>query len=259
MQTSLSEISAVQEFWKENGYYLAKGVFAPAHVRDLETEFDRIVTQLFSSNEDVNATWTGPEMDRIGAAGTAVTHTHNVQKYSSVWLGALLDPRFLAVAETILGPDIVLHHSKLFQKPSENGSPFPMHQDWEYFPSERDSMLAAIIHVSDATDETGCLRVYPGSHKLGRVGGSQGQSESQILQQYPIENATVLEAEAGDVLFFHYFTIHGSMPNRSSGVRKTVLVQMYSGQDCIEEGNQHPDEKLVLRGWNHRMTRSKAG
>lgn len=248
----------VRSFFEENGYYLAKGVFSKLEVSELEAEFDRIVRQLVASNEDLNARWSGPEMDRIGAAGTVVLHTHNVQQYSAAWSRALLHHRFLEVAESILGPDIVLHHTKLFQKPGEKGAPFPMHQDWEYFPTIKDTMMAGIIHVSSAMDEMGCLRVYPGTHKLGRVAGSTGNTESEMLQNYPLEGATPLEAEPGDVVFFHYFTIHGSMPNRSQAVRKTVLVQLHSGDDRVEDGVGHPNERLVLKGWNHHASRSSA-
>ncbi len=159
----------------------------------------------------------GQEMKRIqGEQDAMIIHTHNVQQFSRVWLNAMLHEKFLDVASEILGEDIILHHSKLFQKPSEKGSPFPMHQDWSYFPTIKDTMMAGIIHVSDATDEMGCLRVYEGSHKLGRILGSGGQNESDVLEKHPIEGAKVMEAEAGDVLFFNYFTLHGSMPNRSS-------------------------------------------
>lgn len=250
-----AQTHSIGEQFARDGFYLAKGVFTPAEVAELEAEFDRIVSQLLASGEELNARWSGPEMERIGAAGTVVLHTHNVQQYSAAWLKAFLNPRFLDVAEAILGPDIVLHHSKLFQKPPETGAPFPMHQDWEYFPSVMDTMIAGIVHVSEATDEMGCLRVYPGSHRVGRVGGSSGQSESEWLAKHPIEGATPLEAEPGDVALFHYFTLHGSLPNRSPKTRKTVLAQLHSGQDEIEAGNQHPNEKLVLRGWNHRARR----
>jgi ectoine hydroxylase-related dioxygenase (phytanoyl-CoA dioxygenase family) len=243
----------------EKGYYLARNVFSPNEVRDMETDFDKIVDQILGSGEHTNATWSGPEMDRIAQKNAVVLHTHNVQQYSAQWLAALLHPKFLGVAKDILGPNVVLHHSKLFQKPAEEGAPFPMHQDWTYFPTEKDTMLAAIIHVSRADDEMGCLRVYPGSHRLGRVADSSGQVDSEVLRNYPIENATPLEAEPGDVVFFHYFTLHGSMPNRSKETRKTVLVQMHAGNDRVEEGNSHPNERLVLSGWNSFATRGNAG
>lgn len=248
----------IKDFFDKNGYYLARGVFAPEEVRDLETDFDRIVAQLQGGGE-ANARWGGEEMKRLDSGNSVIIHTHNVQSYSARWLAALQHPKFLDVASAILGPDVILHHSKLFQKPPENGSPFPMHQDWTYFPSEKDSMIAAIIHVTNATDEMGCLRIYPGSHKLGRVEGTSGTTASELLEKYPIEGATVLEAAPGDVAFFHYFTLHGSMPNCSQATRKTVLAQMHACDDDIEErGRSHPNARLVLKGWNHRAGRAAA-
>ena len=79
-----------------------------------------------------------------------------------------------------------------------------------------------------------------------------------MTKEYPIEGSTPVEVKAGDVVFFSYFTVHGSLPNRSSKVRKSVLVQMHAGDDEIEEGNRHPNSRLALRGFNHRMTREKA-
>lgn len=251
-------MSDLRERFDRDGFALVEGVFSPDEVAELEADFDRIVRQLLASEEEIDARWSGPEMDRIGAAGTVVLHTHNVQQYSATWLRALLHPRFLDAAEALLGPDIVLHHTKLFQKPAEFGAPFPMHQDWNYFPTEKDTMIAGIVHVSDTTDAMGCLRVYPGTHRLGRIEGTSGNIESEMLAHHPIEGATPVEAKAGDVLFFHYCLVHGSMPNRSDRTRKTVLVQMHAGDDRVEAGVGHPDERLVLRGWNSRMTRERA-
>lgn len=243
--------------FQRDGYYLAKGVFDPGEVAALEADFDRIVNQLVNTGEEVNARWSGPEMESMGAAQTVALHTHNVQQYSVVWMKALLHDRLLDAAGAILGPDVVLHHTKLFQKPAELGAPFPMHQDWGYFPTLKDTMMAAIIHVSDATDDMGCLRVYPGTHKLGRLEGAMGGTE-RLLQDYPIERATPLPARAGDVLFFHYCLIHGSLPNRSDRVRKTVLVQLHAGDDSVEPGCTHPNEQLCLRGFNRHMSRDTA-
>lgn len=248
----------IQEFWAENGYYHARGVFSPSEIAELEGDFDRIVSQLRSSGEEVNARWGGAGMDALDAGESVIFHTHNVQCFSHRWLTALQKPQFLDIVEAMIGPDIVLHHSKLFQKPAENGSPFPMHQDYTYFPTERDTMMAGVIHVTNATDEMGCLRIYPGSHKLGRFQQGYYLDEEQS-RQWPIEEATLVEAEAGDVVFFHYLTLHGSMPNRSNSVRKTVLSQMHAGHDRVEpSGEGHPNARLVLRGWNWAATRSLA-
>lgn len=242
-------MSSISSFFQEQGYYRARGVFSTDEVRELESDFDRIVHQLTTSGEDINARW------KLAAPESVIFHTHNVQKYSACWLRALLHPRFLEAATGILGPNVILHHSKLFQKPAEKGASFPMHQDWPYFPTIHDTMMAGIIHISEATDEMGCLRVVPGSHKLGRLGGSDG-NDAAFAEKYPLGDAVTVEAQPGDVVFFHYFTLHGSKPNQSSRVRKTVLAQLHSGDDAVEEGNQHSNERLVLSGWNSAAKRS---
>jgi phytanoyl-CoA hydroxylase len=140
-----------------------------------------------------------------------------------------------------------------------------MHQDWRYFPTTDDRMVAAIIHLSRATADMGCIAAFPGSHRLGRMPSASGQPDYDgrdgyraFAEQFPISQATVYEADPGDVLFISCLTIHGSGPNLSPDVRKTVLVQLYAGAAQLEESD-HPVAGLVLRGWNPHATRSSAG
>ncbi|MBX3095524.1 MAG: phytanoyl-CoA dioxygenase family protein [Fimbriimonadaceae bacterium] len=253
----MSDLQHLSEQFNRDGFAVAKSVFSSEEVKVLEDEFDSIVRQLTASGEDVNARWRGEAMDKMSVSDTVVLHTHNVQYYSSKWAQALFHPHFLAAATAILGPDIVLHHTKLFQKPAENGAPFPMHQDWSYFPSRGDTMVAAIIHVSQATDEMGCLRVVPGTHRLGRLNESSG-SDISMADRFPLVDAVPLEARPGDVVFFSYLTVHGSMPNRSDQIRKTVLVQMHAGDDELENSAGHPYDRWVLAGRNPHMKRGAA-
>src|SRR5688500_9844643 len=116
--------SLVSRDFQENGFHVARAVFSKEEIAELEIEFDRIIGQLTAAGEHTNATWTGPEMDRISHEKAVVLHTHNVQQYSAKWLGAFTNPKFLKVINDILGDDVVLHHSKLFQKPAEMGAPF---------------------------------------------------------------------------------------------------------------------------------------
>src|SRR5665213_497275 len=128
-------MNEIHDFYEKNGYYVARGLFSPAELQPLERDFDRIVAQLMSNREEANARWEGPEMDRLGAGKTVVLHTHNVQQFSGAWMQAMMHEKFLDATQSLIGPDIILHHSKLFQKPAEKGAPFPMHQDWTYFPT----------------------------------------------------------------------------------------------------------------------------
>ena len=250
----------IAEVFGRDGYYLARGIYSETTLRELEEDFDRVVTQLKRSGQNINARWRGESVDALDGGASTVIHTHNIQRYSARWLRALQDQRLLEVVQAILGPDVILHHTKLFQKPPLAGSPFPVHQDWWYFPTRHDTMIAAVIFLSDADDRTGGFRIYPGSHKLGRMQQSSGLQASESLRRYPLEGATPIEAHRGDILFFSYFTLHGSSSNRSERIRKTVLLQMYSGADCVLDNPlvNHVNEQLVLAGWNHHMTRDLA-
>ena len=113
------DAAAIRMQFTRDGVYLARGLFDTATVSELESDFDRIVDQLTASNEDIDATW--PTADRRSDRSQVVLHSHNVQNYSPAWLRAMLDPRFLDVAEAILGPDIVLHHTSCSRSPTAQG------------------------------------------------------------------------------------------------------------------------------------------
>jgi len=272
MKVAVDPTSGIRNFFEDNGYYLARGVYGEESLQLMQRDFDRIVAQLEESGERINARWSSDSTDQLDGGASVVIHTHNVQRYSARWLEAFQDRQFLDTAEQILGPDIVLHHTKLFLKPPREGAPFPMHQDWSYFPTRYDSMVAGIIFLSDADSESGGVCVYPGSHKFGRLQGSAGRElagredssdsgNSDFSGRYPLEKSQPIDAKRGDVLFFSCLTLHGSTPNRSDRHRKTVLVQLHSGSDYVldrEGGHEHVNERLTLRGWNHHMSRDRA-
>ena len=238
-------MNEIHTFFEENGYYLAKGVFSPDEVAQLDTEFDRVLQQL------------GERDNSDTSNSNGVIKKLNVQQYSGLWMATLLHEKFLDIVEQLIGPDIVLNHTTLFEKRATTApTPFNMHQDWSYLTTRMNTMIGGMIHVGEATEEMGCLRVYPGSHKSGRVEGSTAR-DAEFHKQFPLEGATAIEAEPGDVTFFDYFIVHGSMSNRSEKPRKVVIARMFSGRDQKEDIYQFC-ENLVLRGWNYHTTSATA-
>ena len=253
--------AAVAAFYQEHGYYIGQGLVDPTTLGVLEHDFDRIAEQIQAGGANANARWdhettTAIDNDR----STVVIHTHQVQKFSAAWAQWLFDHRYLDVVESLIGPDIIMHHTKLFLKPAGRGAAFPPHQDYGYFRTITHSMMAAVVYLSESNESNGCVRVWPGSHKLGPIDPleSRGGSTS-FAKRFPIEDSIPVEVKAGDVMFFNYLTVHGSLANRGATPRKSVLVQLHSGKDSMIEGEGHPSSNLVLRGWNHHMTRAKAG
>jgi ectoine hydroxylase-related dioxygenase (phytanoyl-CoA dioxygenase family) len=223
-----------QDFYRDNGYVVASGVFSADELDALEAEFDGVVARRSQTGADLDATW-GGDWKKDSPAMTIV-HTHDVQKYSAAWGRVLFHERFTGMLADIIGPNVQLHHTKLFQKPTETGGAFPLHQDYHYFPHANETMMAAVIHLTDATEEMGCIRVVPGSHKGGVLEtykSPSGKNPSLFLdpKRYPVESAMPLTAKRGDVVCFSYLTIHGSAINSSNHVRKTVLVQARDPED----------------------------
>ncbi len=222
----MSGLTAEQKSsYDANGYVLVKGVFTREEAAEGRRELHDLAERL-QKIRDINATWGSVRNGRH-----VILHSHDVQFHSAWATRLIVNRRFTSLAQSILGPNVQLHHTKMFIKPPETGSPFPMHQDVPYFPHERHSMIAAIIHFDDAPLEKGCVRVVPGSHKLGWLQHESSNDHHLPAQSYPIEQATPCPAEAGDVLLFSYLTIHGSGVNTSNEARTTMLVQMRDPTD----------------------------
>ena len=74
--------------FNEEGYYLAKGLFSQRAISYLEKEFDKIISQLQQSGEDINARWGGDVSRKTDVKNSKVLHTHNVQSFSSIMLNS---------------------------------------------------------------------------------------------------------------------------------------------------------------------------
>ena len=240
-------------FYDENGYLQVSGIFSDTELDVLEAEFDGVVQRLLASGDDLDATWGGQWKEDMGPM--QLQHTHDVQKFSAAWGKFLFHDGLTEVLSDLIGPNVQLHHTKLFQKPPETGSAFPMHQDYHYFPHTNNSMTAGIFHLTDANIEMGCVRVIPGSHKLGAIECHKlpdGKRAGLYLdpEKYKIEDATPLEANRGDIVFFSYLTIHGSSLNTSDRVRKTVLIQVRDPADLptSTSHNESHAQGMMLRG-----------
>jgi ectoine hydroxylase-related dioxygenase (phytanoyl-CoA dioxygenase family) len=236
-------------FYRENGYLLVPGLLSPEEAASYRAECHALIERL-EKVRDVEATWGSARQLAPAATQTRLLHCHDVQFYSAAFSRLIVDERLTAAAAALMdSPNVQLHHTKMFIKPPEKGSPFPMHQDYPYFPHDRHSMIAAICHFDDAPLEKGCVRVVPGSHRLGPLPHEREGGWHLPLERYPLEDAVPCPARAGDVLFFSYLTIHGSGLNVSHEARTTVLVQMRDPLDPPSiRTHESRGQGMMLRG-----------
>lgn len=235
--------------YQRDGFILVRGLLSAAEATELRRECHDLAERL-ARKGDLDATWDSARAAVAEAATTKILHCHNVQFYCAAFTRLLTDPRFTDICAACMGTENVqLHHTKMFIKPPEKGSPFPMHQDAPFFPHDRHSMMAAIFHFDDAPLQKGCLRVVPKSHRLGML-EHQGEGSWHLpFEDYPIEAAKPVPARAGDVIFFSYLTIHGSGINVSDEARTTLLVQVRDPEDPpTVETHLSRGQGMMLRG-----------
>jgi phytanoyl-CoA hydroxylase len=238
-------------FYQENGYLLVEGLFSPTEAGVFRRECHALAERL-SANASLESTWQSAKGAASQGKNTMLLGCHNVQFYAAAFSRLIVDDRLTGVAADIIGsPNVQLHHTKMFIKPPEKGSPFPLHQDYPFFPHKRDSMIAAICHFDDAPIEKGCVSVVPGSQKLGPLEHDPAGSYHLPLDRYPLESAVPCPAKAGDVLFFSYLTIHGSGVNVSNEARTTVLIQMRDPLDPpTVKAHESRGQGMMLRGFD---------
>ncbi len=247
--------------FERDGYVLAKGLLSRAEAAELRADGHQILARL-TGRYDVDGTWSteAPAAAEAGAGAATgsddrparLEHCHDVQFHSAAFNRYLSDPRLMDVAAEVLGsPNVQLHHNKLFVKPPSVGTRFPMHQDWPFFPHANDSVIAAIIHLDDADEEHGCVKVVPGSHRLGRVAHLGERDWHLPPEDFALDAALSVPAEAGDVLLFSCLTVHGSGPNISDRPRTTWLIQLRDPADQpTVDRHRSPGQGTMLRGRN---------
>jgi len=250
--------------YREQGFVLVPQVFDAETVARMRAEADAMLERVVEAGTRVEATWKGNWREKptngvgmgmgdsaVVEMASAVSSIHNVQYHSSYFMQVLVNERFTSVVAELIGPNVQLHHTKYHVKPPGIGSPFPMHQDYPFFPHEQHTMLAAAIHIDDSTVENGCLCVVPGSHKLGPIQHVSEGSHYLPLDEWPLDRAVAAEVRAGDVLIFNYLTVHGSYVNHSTRPRRLLLVQMRSPLDRpTTQVHLSPGQGTMLRGIN---------
>ncbi|XP_068619217.1 probable alpha-ketoglutarate-dependent hypophosphite dioxygenase [Battus philenor] len=244
-----------KKFYKENGYIILKNIIPEDELAKIIEEYDKLFKR--KNQAKLETSWVGSDENfRQTDSPYTVKGIHNLQFHHAVFGRVLYNDSLLDALEDIMGTEnIMLHHTKAQFKPPEKGASYPMHQDYQYFPYQKDSLVAAFIHLDDTTPENGGLFVYPGSHKLGPLEdvGARETVQFHYVDQskFPIEKATPVIAKRGDIVVFSYLLVHGSTPNSSSRPRRMMLAQLADAHDQpLGEEKAQPGRGWLLRGVN---------
>ncbi len=220
------------DVYREDGYVKVSGLFTEAETSELASDMVRVIEQWGQETIGWRGYWRDrylPEEERLN---TKAVFMHNPHFYSAAWGRVIFHERLTGAVQDLVDGAIQWHHTVLHAKPPELGTPFPMHQDFPFYPHDGPDFVDCLLHLDDTPPESGCLRVVPGSHKLGPLVHNLGADTAPHLppEKYHPDKLESVEipAKVGDVIFFSYQTIHWSDCNRTDVWRKSVRFGYHS-------------------------------
>ena len=166
--------------------------------------------------------------------------------------------RVLDVVESLIGPDILIYNVEYIVKEPHTASHVSWHQDLTYWGFDSDKQVSMWLALSPTTEESGCMRMVPGSHIRGMIDHEKTQDETNVLFQGQTvhgvdENEAVLcPLQQGEASFHHGWTLHASMPNRSDNRRIGLNVQYI--KPSMKQLKHDGDSAVLVRGkdrYNH--------
>lgn len=162
-------------------------------------------------------------------------------------------PRVLDAVESVLGPDIMVWSSQWFPKFPGEKAFVSWHQDATYWGLTPPNVTTAWVALSRSTQQNGCMRVVPGTHKTPLLPQRETYGPDNMLSRGQEIAVEVNEAEAVDLILrpgefslHHIALVHGSGPNESDYPRIGLAVR-YVSPDVVQNG-QERDLVLLVRG-----------
>lgn len=135
-------------------------------------------------------------------------------------------------ASAIAGGDPAVVFHAAFFKPRLIGSPVALHQDQALWSHDYPDAVSMWIALSDSTERNGCLQLCPDSHLRGLI----PHRDDPDYQWHPclrpdldgLSAPKKIPMNAGDVLVWHRYMVHGSEPNLSSEDRLGMVLVFVS-------------------------------
>jgi len=151
---------------------------------------------------------------------------------SSIWGAASKCPRIVNNIRILMNEDVGFFHGKVTLKEAHTGGAWEWHQDFGYWYGQGfvfPRMISVAIALDENTIDNGCMQLFKGSHKMGRLDhtGVQGQVGADPVRLAEIdkmfEKVPAL-MKPGSGLFFHCNTLHASSANDSNRHRRNFIV-----------------------------------
>ncbi len=176
-------------------------------------------------------------------------HALGAWRVSGVFHDLIFHRPIVAAAEQLLEGPVRFWHDQLFVKPARDGAVVAWHQDYSYWTRTKPmAHLSCWIGLDDSTEENGCVRYIPGSHKWDLLPRYHLSNDMHAVFEFLTDEQRAAfdpvpaVLKAGEASFHHPLTLHGSYENTSPFPRRAVVLNF------VRDGVVSDSDEPLLAG-----------
>ena len=235
---TLDQSQEAYDYYKENGYVVFKGIVDKTTCQTVKQAWDDEVKP--TKKYMYRQAKANSELNILNENGWVMNPILNLQSLNPKYFGRL---REIAVNDVLGAIKIqACFNALLAEKPKvvqsmyfEGNSATWEHQDTYYLDAERlGDMAAAWVALEDISAKAGRFFVCPRSHKIEiekqnketNIANNHSTYIKKIVGMIKERNMEIRAPmlEAGDVLFWHSWTMHGSLKSEDKTSRSSITM-----------------------------------
>ena len=232
----------------ENGFAVIPNLLSPEQIQKCRDEIEYVFDQAFEANN--------LPYEKISSLDEKFKKLKSLDRTVQGRVYDLLP--FVDCIAQVSATQLVLDIAKgYFQTPTllidkrrvridddTNERSLPIHQEGNMISKNN---LTLWMPLSDVEENTGAIKVIPGSHKKGYLRHKfykDGSYNGIVEEDLDIENIQTLPIKAGHALFFLGTLNHGSGPNLSPRVRWTFIMRFNAVKGVSYLREEFPDLRI---------------
>ncbi len=221
------------KFFNDNGYLAGIKMLNNEQIDFLRKE----LTDLVDSSHPGNSFFYEYNSNESTDPQTILFHALGGWRITPGFHDVLWNPAFVMAASQLLGGKPVrFWHDQLFYKPAKKGGVVAWHQDYSYWTRTKPiAHITCWTALDDATIENGCLHYIAGSQRWGLLPKPVIAGELHGIKDFlkedqkkMFEHPSPAPVKAGEAIFHHPLTLHGSGENKSAQPRRAFVINAFA-------------------------------
>jgi len=231
-KNSGNQIDLDGDRFQRDGYLIVRQILTPETVARLHQRIEAALNPPLAPVEfEADVHYPGAPESRLAPGGATPRRLLNVLSRHQDFRDCAQAEAVVSRLQKLMGRNEILvsqnHHNCVMTKHPGFSSVTSWHQDIRYWSFDRPELISTWLALGDETRENGGLLVIPGSHRehidRGRMDAALFLRTDLAENQALIEQARVVELQAGDMLFFHSTTFHAAGRNETDDIKRSLV------------------------------------